>query len=63
MQKILQETLDELEFCMGSMDTPWEAKRADYGHPEPFIIDHVQLGNEDWFSTDYRTRVGPLYTG
>jgi len=62
MDQVVQEALDELEFCMGSVDTPWGAKRAEYGHPEPFQIDHVELGNEDWFSTDYPARVAPLYT-
>lgn len=63
MQEVLQEALDELEFCMGSVDTPWGAKRAEYGHPEPFEITHVELGNEDWFSDNYPVRVQPLYTG
>jgi alpha-N-arabinofuranosidase len=35
---LLKEALDEIEFCIGSVDTYWGAKRAEYGHPEPFVI-------------------------
>jgi alpha-L-arabinofuranosidase len=51
MGPILQEALDELEFCMGSTSTKWGAVRAKLGHPKPFPIKFVEIGNEDWFST------------
>ena len=38
MGSVLQEALDELEFCMGNTSTPYGALRAQYGHPEPFQI-------------------------
>jgi alpha-N-arabinofuranosidase len=47
MYPVLQEALDQLEFCMGSIDTYWGAKRAEYGHPEPFKIKYVEIGNEE----------------
>jgi alpha-N-arabinofuranosidase len=63
MYPILKEALDELEFCMGSVDTYWGAKRAEYGHPEPFVIKYVEIGNEDWFGQNYPFRFKYLYEG
>ncbi|KAI9051279.1 hypothetical protein LZ554_005380 [Drepanopeziza brunnea f. sp. 'monogermtubi'] len=63
MYPLLKEALDELEFCMGSVDTYWGAKRAEYGHPEPFVIQYVEIGNEDWFAKGYPFRFKYLYDG
>ncbi|RDW71039.1 hypothetical protein BP6252_07602 [Coleophoma cylindrospora] len=63
MYPVLKEALDELEFCTGSTDTYWGAKRAEYGHPEPFDITFVEIGNEDWFGLDYPFRFKYLYDG
>lgn len=60
---ILQEALDELEYAMGDVSTKWGAKRAEHGHPEPFRIKFVEIGNEDWFSTTYPYRFSYLYNG
>src|ERR1700733_14506430 len=60
---LLKEALDELEFCMGSTNTYWGEKRAEYGHPEPFDIQYVEIGNEDWFGQDYPFRFKYLYDG
>ncbi|KAI6817140.1 glycoside hydrolase [Hortaea werneckii] len=63
MHVILQEALDELEFCMGNTSTYWGARRAALGHPEPFPIKYVEIGNEDWFSSTYSYRWPYLYNG
>lgn len=63
MYPLLKEALDELEFCMGSTSTYWGAKRAEYGHPEPFDIKYVEIGNEDWFGQNYPFRFKYLYDG
>jgi alpha-N-arabinofuranosidase len=63
MYPLLKEALDELEFCTGSTNTYWGAKRAEYGHPEPFKINYVEIGNEDWFGTQYEFRFNYLYKG
>ncbi|GAB7352128.1 hypothetical protein MBLNU459_g2621t2 [Dothideomycetes sp. NU459] len=63
MGQILQEALDELEYCMGDVSTTWGAKRAEDGHPAPFKINFVEVGNEDWFSSTYPYRWEALYTG
>lgn len=54
MQEIVQEALDELEYAMGDVSTTYGAMRAAHGHPAPFNIKFVEIGNEDWFSTTYR---------
>lgn len=43
----VQDALDELEFLTGSVDTKYGALRAEYGHPEPWTIKYVEVGNED----------------
>lgn len=63
MYPLLKEALDELEFIMGDTSTYWGAKRAEYGHPEPFDITYIEIGNEDFFSTNYAFRFQYLYNG
>ena len=63
MGPILQEALDEMEFLMGDTSTFWGSKRAAYGHPEPFDVPFVELGNEDFFSHNYRPRTDFMYEG
>ncbi|CAI7673973.1 unnamed protein product [Penicillium pancosmium] len=43
----VQDALNELEFLTGSVDTKYGALRAKYGHPEPWTIRYVEVGNED----------------
>ncbi|KAL1305728.1 hypothetical protein AAFC00_007314 [Neodothiora populina] len=47
LQTYVQYALDELEFLMGSTDTPYGALRASLGYPDPFSIKYVEVGNED----------------
>ncbi|KAI9759757.1 MAG: hypothetical protein M4579_002142 [Chaenotheca gracillima] len=63
MQEVLQEALDELEYVTGNTDTKFGALRAQHGHPEPFTIDFVEIGNEDWFSDTYPYRFKIMYDG
>lgn len=64
MGPVLQEALDELEFLTGNpYTTYWGAKRGEYGHPEPFDIAFVEIGNEDFFSHDYPARAEFMYKG
>ena len=63
MQEVLQEALDEIEFCMGNVTSKWGSVRASLGHPEPFDIKFVEIGNEDWFSSTYPYRWDYLYNG
>ncbi|TID17925.1 glycoside hydrolase family protein [Venturia nashicola] len=61
MSSAVQEALDELEYCMGATSTKYGALRASHGHPEPFDIKFIEIGNEDWFSTTYPYRWDIMY--
>ena len=63
MGPVLQEALDELEFLMGNESTYWGGKRAEYGHPKPFDVPFVEIGNEDFFSHDYPARAKFMLEG
>jgi len=43
----VQDALDELEYLTGDASTPWGARRAADGHPAPFTVNYVEIGNED----------------
>lgn len=51
LDQYVQEALDEIEYIIGPVDSKWGAKRAAAGHPEPFPLRYVEIGNEDWFDT------------
>ena len=63
MGEVLQEVLDEIEFVTGDASTRYGALRAEYGHPEPFPLNFIEIGNEDWFSTTYPYRFPYMYSG
>jgi alpha-L-arabinofuranosidase len=43
----IQDTLDLIEFANGPADSTWGHKRAEMGHPEPFGLTHIGVGNEE----------------
>jgi alpha-N-arabinofuranosidase len=45
----VEDALDEIEFVTGDTSTKWGAVRAKLGHPAPFPLKYVEIGNEDWF--------------
>ena len=44
----IQDALDLIEFANGAPDTVWGAKRAALGHPAPFNMKMLGVGNEQW---------------
>ena len=46
----VQDALDEIEYVTGSTSTTWGARRAKDGHPQPFPLRYVEIGNEDWLN-------------
>jgi alpha-N-arabinofuranosidase len=44
----IQDALDLIEFANGSAETTWGKKRAEMGHPEPFNMKYLGVGNEQW---------------
>lgn len=47
-REFVQDALDLIEFANGGADTPWGGVRARMGHPEPFGLDMLGIGNEQW---------------
>jgi alpha-L-arabinofuranosidase len=44
----IQDALDLIEFANGPESSPWGAKRAAMGHPAPFHLQMLGVGNEQW---------------
>ncbi len=59
----VQDALDEIQYVTGSVDTTWGARRAADGHPAPFPLRYVEIGNEDFFDTtgSYDARFAQFY--
>ena len=49
LEPFIKEALDEIEYVIGPVTSKWGARRAADGHPEPFPLRYVEIGNEDWF--------------
>ena len=56
----VQDALDEIEYVTGDTGTQWGARRAHDGHPAPFALTYVEIGNEDWRDT-YDGRFTQIY--
>jgi len=63
LEPYIQDALDEIEYVTGGPDTKWGAERAKDGHPAPFKLTYVEIGNEDWFdrSGSYDGRYTQFY--
>ena len=48
LQEYIDDCLDLIEFANGATDTKWGKLRADMGHPEPFNMKFLGIGNEQW---------------
>lgn len=48
LEPYIQDALDEIEYVTGDANTKWGAVRAHNGHPEPFTLHYVEIGNEDF---------------
>ena len=55
----IQDALDLVEFANGPTDSVWGAKRAALGHPAPFNLKLLGVGNEQW-GQQYIDRYGPF---
>ncbi len=49
LEPFVQDALEEIEYVTGDANTKWGAERAKNGHPAPFPLHYVEIGNEDWF--------------
>lgn len=48
IDEFIDEALDAIEYCNGGADTEWGAKRIAAGHPEPFNLRLIEIGNENY---------------
>lgn len=48
LQPYIQDCLDLIEFANGDVNTTWGKKRAEMGHPAPFSLKFLAVGNEQW---------------
>ena len=47
MHFAISDTLNALEYALGSSQTHWGSLRAKMGHPEPFSLKYLEIGNEN----------------
>ena len=59
LDEYIQDALDLIEFANGSPDTRWGRVRAEMGHPEPFGLKYIGIGNEQW-GPEYPERLEPF---
>lgn len=61
MGPLVQSALNAIEYAIGDINTTWGSIRAANGHPDPFPLPYIEIGNEDYFSVDYEIRYPPFY--
>ena len=63
LEPYVQSALDEIQYAIGPTTTFWGAQRAADGHPAPFHLGMVEIGNEDFFdgSGSYNAYRYPMF--
>lgn len=61
MDDYLQEILDLIEYANGAPSTPWGKVRAEAGHPAPFNLKYIGIGNEERISDLFEENFTYLY--
>ncbi|GHE43925.1 alpha-L-arabinofuranosidase C-terminal domain-containing protein [Streptomyces capitiformicae] len=56
LQRHIQDTLDLIEFANGPVTSEWGKKRARMGHPKPFGLTHLGVGNEENLPNEFFAR-------
>lgn len=59
LDSYIQDALDLIEFANGDVTTTWGKVRADMGHPAPFNLKFLGIGNEQW-GKEYPERLEPF---
>ena len=62
LDEYIQDALDLVEFANGPVDSKWGKVRADMGHPEPFGLKFLGVGNEQWDYDEKHGGFGPVFT-
>ena len=61
MDEWTQDALDLIEWANGDASTKWGKVRADAGHPAPFNLKYLGLGNEEKISPEFKERFKYMY--
>lgn len=61
MDKWTQDALDLIEWANGDVNTKWGKVRADQGHPKPFGLKYLGIGNEEKISPEFIERFKYMY--
>jgi alpha-L-arabinofuranosidase len=61
MPAYIQEVLDLIEYANGPVTSKWGAQRAAAGHPGPFGLQYLGIGNEDAITPGFRERFEMIY--
>ena len=59
LQPYIDDALDLIEFANGPVTSRWGKLRADMGHPSPFGLKYIAIGNEQWGEL-YPERLAPF---
>jgi alpha-L-arabinofuranosidase len=62
LEPYIQDALDLIEFANGPADSKWGKVRADMGHPAPFNLKYLGVGNEQWDYDEEHGGFGPVFT-
>ena len=61
MDEYVQDVLDLIEWANGDKNSEWGRKRAEAGHPEPFKLKYLGIGNEDLITDIFEERFTMIY--
>ena len=61
MDAYIQDILDLIEYCNGDVKSVWGKKRAQAGHPAPFNLEYIGIGNEDLITDIFEERFTKIY--
>lgn len=61
MDEYTQSVLDLIEWANGDINSEWGRKRSEAGHPEPFNLKYIGIGNEDLISDVFEERFTMIY--
>ena len=61
MQPIIDDILDMIQYCNGSAETKWGAKRTENGHPAPYNLKYIEIGNENGWGKSIKEYI-PRYS-
>jgi len=61
MGQYIQDILDLIEYTNGGVNTVWGKKRAEAGHPKPFNLKYIGIGNEDQITEVFKERFEMIF--